>query len=48
MKRITVSIDHIVIDCTDVYWSFFNEFLKRIYHYCGVIFAIWNWNYTIT
>jgi len=36
MKRVTVSIDRIVIDFTDVYWDFFNEFHKRICHYYGV------------
>lgn len=36
MKGVTVSIDRIVIDFTDVYWDFFNEFHKRICHFCGV------------
>ncbi|WP_339291689.1 HNH endonuclease [Paenibacillus sp. FSL W8-0187] len=36
MKGVTVSIDRIVIDFTDVYWDFFNEFHKRICHYYGV------------
>ncbi|MGM1022538.1 MAG: replication initiation factor family protein [Bacillota bacterium] len=36
MKGATVSIDRIVIDFTDVYWDFFNEFHKRICHYYGV------------
>lgn len=36
MNGVTVSIDRIVIDFTDVYWDFFNEFHKRICHYYGV------------
>jgi hypothetical protein len=36
MKGVTVSIDRIVIDFTDVYWDFFNEFHKRICHFYGV------------
>ncbi|MCF2717188.1 hypothetical protein LWE69_08090 [Paenibacillus sp. UKAQ_18] len=36
MKGVTVSIDRIVIDFTDVYWDFFNEFYKRICHYYRV------------
>ncbi|WP_155613691.1 hypothetical protein [Paenibacillus polymyxa] len=32
MKKITVSIDRIIIDFTDIYWNFFNEFHKRICH----------------
>jgi hypothetical protein len=36
MEGVTVSIDRIVIDFTDVYWDFFNEFHKRICHFCGV------------
>ncbi len=36
MKGATVSIDRIVIDFTDVYWDFFNEFHKRNCHYYGV------------
>ncbi|MOA03053.1 hypothetical protein D3C78_1225360 [compost metagenome] len=36
MKGVAVSIDRIVIDFTDVYWDFFNEFHKRICHFYGV------------
>jgi len=36
MKGVMVSIGRIVIDFTDVYWDFFNEFHKRICHYYGV------------
>lgn len=36
MKGVTVSIDRIVIDFTDVYWDFFNVFHKRICHFYGV------------
>lgn len=36
MKGVIVSIDRIVIDFTDVYWDFFNEFHKRICHFYGV------------
>ncbi|MCC3378522.1 replication initiation factor family protein [Paenibacillus farraposensis] len=36
MNGVTVSIDRIVIDFTDVYWDFFNEFHKQICHYYGV------------
>lgn len=36
MKGVTVSIDLIVIDFTDVYWDFFNEFHTRICHFYGV------------
>ncbi|GKS12222.1 hypothetical protein YDYSY3_32220 [Paenibacillus chitinolyticus] len=36
MNGVTVSIDRIVIDFTDVYWDFFNEFHKRICHFYGV------------
>ncbi len=36
MKGVTVSIDRIVIDFTEVYWDFFNEFHKRICHFYGV------------
>jgi methyltransferase-like protein len=32
MKGITISIDRIVIDFTNVHWDFFNEFHKRICH----------------
>ncbi|MCL6457770.1 MAG: hypothetical protein K6T85_07170 [Gorillibacterium sp.] len=35
MKGVTVSIDRTVIDFTDEYWDFFNEFHKRICHYYG-------------
>jgi hypothetical protein len=36
MKGVTISIDRIVIDFTDVFWDFFNEFHKRICHFYGV------------
>jgi hypothetical protein len=36
MKDVQVSIDRIVVDFTDVYWDFFNEFHKRICHFYGV------------
>lgn len=36
MEGVSVSIDRIVIDFTDVYWDFFNEFHKRICHFYGV------------
>lgn len=36
MEGVIVSIDRIVIDFTDVYWDFFNEFHKRIRHFYGV------------
>ncbi len=35
MEGVTVSIDRIVIDFSDVYWEFFNELYKRICHYYG-------------
>jgi hypothetical protein len=36
VEGVKVSIDRIVIDFTDVYWNFFNEFHKRICHFYGV------------
>ncbi|WP_339298004.1 hypothetical protein MKY92_24900 [Paenibacillus sp. FSL R5-0623] len=36
MNGVTVSIDRIVIEFTDVYWDFFNEFHKRIGRFYGV------------
>ena len=36
MKGVTISIGRIVVDFTDMYWDYFNEFHKRIFTYYGL------------
>ncbi|WP_138755673.1 replication initiation factor family protein [Paenibacillus sinopodophylli] len=40
MQGIRVSIDRIVIDFTNVYWSFFNPFRQRLSHYLNASFYV--------
>jgi len=40
LERTKVSIDRIVIDFTNVYWSFFNPFRKRLCHSLSASFYV--------
>lgn len=40
MEGVKVSIDRIVIDFTNVYWSFFNPFRQRLCDYLGASFYV--------
>lgn len=40
MEGVRVSIDRIVIDFTNVYWSFFNPFRERLCNYLDASFYV--------